>query len=56
VGTYAYPTAIVPSSDGRVDVVLGTYAGTVRLVDTRTRTATGPIKVGALPVAAAVVR
>jgi YVTN family beta-propeller protein len=56
VGTYAYPTQIVPASDGRTAVVLGTYAGTVRLVNTRARSASAPIKVGALPVAAAVTR
>lgn len=54
VGTYAYPTQIIPASGGRTAVVLGTYAGAVRLVDTRARAASGPIKVGALPVAAAV--
>jgi hypothetical protein len=36
--------------------VLGTYAGTVRLIDTRAQSASGPIRVGALPVAAAVTR
>ena len=56
VGTYAYPTQIIPASDGRTAVVLGTYAGTVRLFDTRSRSASGPIKVGALPVTAAVTR
>jgi YVTN family beta-propeller protein len=56
VGTYAYPTQIIPASDGRTAVVLGTYAGTVRLVDTRGRSVSAPIKVGALPVAAAVTR
>ena len=56
VGTYSYPTQIIPGSDGRTAVVLGTYAGTVRLVDTRAHSATAPIKVGALPVAAALTR
>lgn len=56
VGTYAYPTQIIPASDGRTAVVLGTYAGTVRLLNTRARTASRPIKVGALPVAAVVTR
>ena len=56
VGTYAYPTQIIPASDGRTAVVLGTYAGTVRLFDTRSRAASSPIKVGALPVAAALTR
>jgi hypothetical protein len=36
--------------------VLGTYDGTVRLLNTRTRTASKPIKVGALPIAAAITR
>jgi YVTN family beta-propeller protein len=56
VGTYAYPTQIIPASDGRTAVVLGTYAGTVRLFDTRSHSASAPIKVGALPVAAALTR
>jgi hypothetical protein len=34
--------------------VLGTYDGTVRLLNTRTHRASRPIKVGALPVAAAI--
>jgi len=56
VGTYAYPTQIIPTSDDRTAVVLGTYAGTVRIFDTRSRSASAPIKVGALPVAAALTR
>ena len=56
VGTYAYPTQIIPAPDGRTAVVLGTYAGNVRLVNTRTHSASAPIKVGALPVAAALTR
>jgi YVTN family beta-propeller protein len=55
VGTYAYPTQIIPASGGHA-VVLGTYAGNVRLVDTGAHSASGPIKVGALPVAAAITR
>ena len=41
VGTYAYPTQIIPAPDGRTAVVLGTYAGTVRLLDTRAQSASG---------------
>ena len=41
---------------GATAVVIGTYAGTVRLINTRTRTASTPIKVGAYPVAAAIAR
>jgi YVTN family beta-propeller protein len=36
--------------------VLGTYDGTVSLLNTRTRTASEAIKVGALPVAVAITR
>jgi YVTN family beta-propeller protein len=55
VGTYAYPTQIIPASDGDA-VVLGTYAGNVRVLDTGARSASRPIKVGALPIAAAITR
>jgi YVTN family beta-propeller protein len=54
VGTYSYPTSITLAPGGATAVVLGTYDGTVRLLDTRTHTASKPIKVGALPVAAAI--
>jgi len=56
VGTYAYPTQIIPTSDGRTAVVLGTYAGTVRIVDMDAHSTSRPIRVGALPVAAALTR
>jgi hypothetical protein len=36
--------------------VLGTYDGTVRLLNTRAHTSSRPIKVGALPVASAITR
>jgi hypothetical protein len=48
--------SITPAPGGQIAVVLGTYDGTVRLLDTRTHTASRPIKVGALPVAAAITR
>ena len=41
---------------GPTAIVLGTYDGTVRLLNTRTHRASAPIKVGALPVATAVTR
>ena len=56
VGLYSYPTSITLAPRSATAVVLGTYDGTVRLVNTRTRTAAKPIKVGALPVAVAVTR
>jgi DNA-binding beta-propeller fold protein YncE len=54
VGTYSYPTSIILAPGGSTAVVLGPYDGTVRLLNTRTRTAAKPVKVGALPVAVAV--
>ena len=36
--------------------MIGTYAGTVTLLNTRTHAASRPIKVGGLPVAAAITR
>ncbi|HTU95391.1 MAG TPA: alkaline phosphatase family protein [Solirubrobacteraceae bacterium] len=54
VGTYSYPTSITVAPGGRTAVVLGTYDGTVRLLNLRARQSSRPIKVGGLPVAAAV--
>jgi YVTN family beta-propeller protein len=54
VGTYSYPTSITLAPGGGIAAVLGTYDGTVRLLNTRTHRASRPIKVGALPVAAAI--
>jgi YVTN family beta-propeller protein len=56
VGAYAYPTNITMAPDGLTALVTGTYAGTVTLLDTRTHAASLPIKVGGLPVAAAITR
>jgi hyaluronoglucosaminidase len=56
VWTYSYPTSITLAPGGTTAVVLGAYDGTVRMLDTRTRTAAKPVKVGALPVAVAVTR
>ena len=56
VGIYAYPTEITLAPDGRTAVVTGTYAGTVTLLNTRTHAVSRPIKVGGLPVAAAITR
>jgi YVTN family beta-propeller protein len=56
VGAYAYPTNITMAHDGLTALVTGTYAGTVTLLDTRTHSASLPIKVGGLPVAAAITR
>ncbi len=56
VGAYSYPTSITLAPGGGTAVVLGTYDGTVRLLNTRTHAAAKPIKVGGLPVAAAITR
>jgi YVTN family beta-propeller protein len=51
---YNYPTAITLAPSGGTAVVVGTYAGKVALIDTRTRHTITQVKVGAYPVAAAV--
>jgi YVTN family beta-propeller protein len=51
---YNYPTAITLAPSGGTAVVVGTYAGKVALIDTRTRHAIAQVKVGAYPVAAAI--
>jgi YVTN family beta-propeller protein len=56
VGRYAYPTQIVVAPGGRTAIVAGTYNRTVRLLDTRTRSVSPAIKVGASPVAIAATR
>ena len=56
VGRWAYPTQIVLAEGGRSAVVAGTYTHTVRVLNTRTRSVSPAIKVGALPVAIAVTR
>jgi YVTN family beta-propeller protein len=53
---YSYPTAIALAPSGHTAIVVGSYAGKVTLIDTRTRKATAHIAVGAYPVAAAVAR
>jgi YVTN family beta-propeller protein len=55
-GVCTYPTAITLAPSGHTAIVVGSYAGKVTLVDTRTRKATAHIAVGAYPVAAAVAR
>jgi YVTN family beta-propeller protein len=56
VGAYTYPTAIRLAPSGHTAIAVGSYAGKVTLIDTRTRKATAHITVGAYPVAAAVAR
>jgi YVTN family beta-propeller protein len=51
---YNYPTAITLAPGGGTAVVIGSYAGKVTLIDTRTRHALAQVKVGACPVAAAI--
>jgi len=51
---YSYPTAITLAPSGHTAIVVGSYAGRVTLIDTRTRRATARIAMGAYPVAAAV--
>jgi len=53
VGRYTYPTVIATDPRGLLAVVLGTYAGSVRLIDTRTDRASGSVRTGAGPVAVA---
>ena len=53
-GVYTYPTAITLAPSGHTAIVVGSYAGKVTLIDTRTRRATARIVMGAYPVAAAV--
>jgi YVTN family beta-propeller protein len=54
VGIYSYPTAITLAPSGPISVVVGTYAGRVTLINTRTRHAIAWITVGSYPVAAAI--
>jgi YVTN family beta-propeller protein len=55
-GVYTYPTVITLAPSGHTATVVGSYAGKVTLIDTRTRKATAHITVGAYPVVAAVAR
>ena len=54
VGLYSYPTAITLAPSGHLGVVVGTYAGRVALINTRTRHTVAWVTVGSYPVAAAV--
>ncbi len=56
VGTYSYPLAIALAPSGHTAVVVGTYAGRVALLDTRTRRTIARIKTGRYPVAVAIAR
>lgn len=53
VGLYSYPTGIATDPAGPLAVILGTYGGTIRLLDTRTGHVYGAVRVGAGPVAVA---
>jgi YVTN family beta-propeller protein len=53
VGIYSYPTAIALAPSGTA-VLVGTYSGQVRLLDTHTRHVIARIPVGSLPVAVAI--
>ncbi len=49
VGAYSYPTSITLAPGGQTAVVLGTYDGTVRLLNTRTRQCLGADQGGRTP-------
>jgi YVTN family beta-propeller protein len=53
VGIYSYPTAIALAPSDTA-VLVGTYSGQVRLLDTHTRHVIARIPVGSLPVAVAI--
>jgi YVTN family beta-propeller protein len=54
VGRFTYPSALTVAAGGETAVVLDTYAGTVRLLRTRTATVSPAIHVGGYPSAVAV--
>ena len=54
VGRYSYPLAIALTPSGGTAVVLGSYAGTVSPISTRTRQEVARIKTGRYPVAVAI--
>jgi YVTN family beta-propeller protein len=56
VGIYAYPLAMALTPSGDTAAVVGTYAGRVILVNTRTRRVTAKITVGRYPLTAAIAR
>jgi YVTN family beta-propeller protein len=56
VGIYTYPLAMAVTPSGDTAAVIGTYAGRVILVNTRTRRVTAKITVGRYPLTAAIAR